>query len=160
MRDARLLALPLALALVAGAAHAQDASTHASVRTSDGTRWVNVDVEVAADGTRLVGCVSSGRSCRRTVAVALTASELAELAAREAAVAAMPRCEPSAFAPGDPAFHLAAGRYAGEGHVPAAWGVSPARAGSGGEPPGWSEACRADARLAHFLASTWARTGT
>jgi hypothetical protein len=90
------------------------------------------------------GCVSSSAGgCYRTQHVVLTAEQRVEFIRLWAAVAAMPRCEPSAFAPGDPAYtiHTPGADY--DGHLPAALAGLPTRT---------SGVCTADARLAWWLA--------
>jgi hypothetical protein len=93
----------------------------------------------------LAGCFADTppTGCRATSHVTLSASQRAELTALWTDVTRMPRCEPAAFAPGDPEFVLSAGASTYRGHLPASSADLPSRAAG---------PCAADVRLAAWLA--------
>ena len=115
----------------------------ATVGMTDGSgRFANVTFEQSQAEWTLTGCISSTAGCYRTQHIVLTPAQRTELTRRWSEVAAMPRCEPSAFAPGDPAYSITAGAVTYEGHL---------RVGMTDRATRTPGPCEADDRLAFWL---------
>lgn len=107
-------------------------------------RFANATIDFSTAAWAVDGCVSASAGvCFATQHVVLTPAQRTELVRLWADVAAMPLCEPAAFAPGDPAFNLSTPSASYDGHLPAAAADLPART---------TGVCAADARLAWWLA--------
>jgi len=145
------LAITLALSLTAMTAAAQaPAPLPAHIIAAVGlpgpgpARFANATIDFGTAAWAVVGCVSSSAGmCFATQHVVLTPAQRTELVRLWADVAAMPRCEPAAFAPGDPAFNVSTPSASYDGHLPAAAADLPART---------TGVCAADTRLAWWLA--------
>ena len=139
---AACLLLAMSMAALAQAQTSMPARITAIIGMPGSTpRFANVTVE---DGQTLSGCIPSiAGGCERSRRIVLTPPQRSELARRWREVAAMPRCEPTAFAPGDPAYTIEVGTVTYQGHLPSA--ASEVATNTTGP-------CQADARFAWWLA--------
>lgn len=144
--------LPAALLLAMLTTSAVDAQANAplparfiaTVGMTDGSgRFANVTFEQSQAEWTLNGCISStAEVCFATQRIVLTPAQRTELTRRWSEVAAMPRCEPAAFAPGDPTYRIVAGAVTYEGHL---------RVGMTDRATRTPGPCEADDRLAFWL---------
>lgn len=146
-----VLALSLCLAwpaLALGQAPApMPASLHAHIGLPGSPgRFANLTIDFSQPSWEIVGCVSTGAGCRATHTVTPSAAQRTELVRLWQDVAAMPRCEPAGFVPGDPEYGLDTPAASYTGHLPAAIADVPARTVG---------PCLADARLAWWLVQTF-----
>lgn len=109
-----------------------------------------VRVSLAPLPWTITGCVT-GRAgaCEETARVELSEADRAALVQALAEVRAIPRCEPEGIFPGDRAYRLVltGGPRPYEGHLPADPAELPSRTAG---------PCRADARLARWIADRFA----
>jgi TonB family protein len=144
------VAAPDPAAVVAPSALPAEIEAHVHLPGPAPDEHLFVRVSLAPLPWTITGCVTGPHgACEETARVELSEADRAELVRLLAEVEAIPRCEPEGLFPGDRAYRLAltGAPRPYEGHLPADPAELPARTAG---------VCRADARLAQWIAARFA----